>query len=193
MKIVIVGWWTAGWLTALYLQKFVGESQVTLLASPDIGIIGVGEATLPNFSDFLHQVDIDEHEFMIESSASYKVGIQFINWSATMPNFNVWFDVWMTKIQYGNIPFSNYWKEYFQQYNYGLINDPSSLVIQNRRAPYTSPNIKWLSSYAFHFDTVKVWGFLKNKAISRWVSYIETTISRVIHNEDAWIKELIDK
>jgi tryptophan halogenase len=64
-RILIVGGGTAGWLTAAYLAKSLriaeqAHLEITLLESPDIGIIGVGEATFPTIRTTLQFLGIDE-------------------------------------------------------------------------------------------------------------------------------------
>jgi tryptophan halogenase len=77
--ILIVGGGTAGWMSAIYLRRRTG-CQVTLVESPNIGTVGVGEATIPNLIDFLHSLGIDEDAFMRSCQATYKLGIQFRDW-----------------------------------------------------------------------------------------------------------------
>ncbi len=78
-SILIVGGGTAGWMSALYLRLRIG-CQVTLVESPSIGPIGVGEATIPNLIDFLASVGLDEDVFLKHCRATYKLGIEFRDW-----------------------------------------------------------------------------------------------------------------
>ena len=84
-SILIVGGGTAGWLCATYLAKALAlpdnpHLTITLLESPDIGIIGVGEGTFPTIRETLRFLDIDERRFIRESSATFKQGILFNDW-----------------------------------------------------------------------------------------------------------------
>jgi glycine/D-amino acid oxidase-like deaminating enzyme len=84
-NILIVGGGTAGWLTAAYLAKALALQEnphltITVLESPDIGIIGVGEGTFPTIRQTLRFLDIDERRFIRESSATFKQGILFTDW-----------------------------------------------------------------------------------------------------------------
>ncbi|MFT4074926.1 MAG: tryptophan 7-halogenase [Asticcacaulis sp.] len=83
--ILIVGGGAAGWMTAAYLAKHLGADRsggprITVLESPDIGIIGVGEGTFPTIRNILRSLGIDEAEFMRESHATFKQGIRFDDW-----------------------------------------------------------------------------------------------------------------
>ncbi|HJP67726.1 MAG TPA: tryptophan halogenase family protein [Sphingomicrobium sp.] len=84
-SILIVGGGTAGWLCAAYLAKALALPEnrhlsVTVVESPDIGIIGVGEGTFPTIRQTLRFLDIDERRFIRGSSATFKQGILFTDW-----------------------------------------------------------------------------------------------------------------
>jgi len=85
-EVLIVGGGTAGWITASLLAKALnikaeGAVKVTLVESPDIPIIGVGEGTWPTIRTTLQTLGIDEGEFMRECDATFKQGSQFVNWT----------------------------------------------------------------------------------------------------------------
>jgi tryptophan 7-halogenase len=79
-KFVIVGGGTAGWLTALYIRKYWPKTDVTVIASSDIGILGAGEGTVPSFIDFLKDVDIPVEDIIQTAKGTVKRGIKFTNW-----------------------------------------------------------------------------------------------------------------
>lgn len=84
-KILVVGGGTAGWLTACYLAKALntaasGSIQVELVESPNIGLLGVGEATFPSIRGTLAAIGLDERRFLVGATATYKQGIQYVNW-----------------------------------------------------------------------------------------------------------------
>src|ERR1700729_3637965 len=91
LEIVIAGGGAAGWLTACYLQRMLGAGasgeagapRITVIESPDIGIIGVGEGTFPTIRTTLAKLGIDEARFLRESSATFKQGVRFDDWSRT--------------------------------------------------------------------------------------------------------------
>src|ERR671913_1440470 len=81
VRVVVLGGGTAGWMSAAALHKLLGGLvEVTLVESEDIGIVGVGEATLPHIRGFVERLGIDEAHFMASTRATFKLGIEFNDW-----------------------------------------------------------------------------------------------------------------
>ena len=78
VRVVVVGGGTAGWMTAAGLVGLLSKAcTVHLVESEEIGIVGVGEATLPHLRLYLERLGIDEAEFMAATDATFKLGIEF--------------------------------------------------------------------------------------------------------------------
>lgn len=87
-NIVIVGGGSAGWMTASYLKKSLGQqADVTVVESPNIPTIGVGEATFSTLHLFFDFLELKEEDWMPHCNASYKLGIKFVNWNAEGQHF----------------------------------------------------------------------------------------------------------
>jgi tryptophan halogenase len=84
-RVLIVGGGSAGWTAAAYLNAVlnVGDqkvAEISLVESPDVPRIGVGEATIPNINQTLAAIGIDELEFMKAVDGTFKQSIRYVNW-----------------------------------------------------------------------------------------------------------------
>ena len=83
IRLVIVGGGTGGWMTAAAIARLLPRRcSIRLVESEAIGIVGVGEATLPHIRAFNERLGIDEASFMARTRATFKLGIEFRNWAA---------------------------------------------------------------------------------------------------------------
>jgi tryptophan halogenase len=79
-KIVVVGGGTAGWLTALFVQRTFPSLDITVVESKDIGILGAGEGSTPHLISFLDLLNIPVSDLIQNCDATIKNGIKFTNW-----------------------------------------------------------------------------------------------------------------
>ncbi|WOI52658.1 tryptophan halogenase family protein [Parvularcula sp. LCG005] len=89
--IVILGGGTAGWLTAGIIAADHGAYHpdsicITLIESPDVPILGVGEGTWPSMRDTLRRIGVDEREVLRRCGASFKQGSRFDSWRDGTPD-----------------------------------------------------------------------------------------------------------
>ena len=189
-RILIVGGGTAGWLTAAYLAKALRLSErshleVTVLESPDISSVGVGEGTFPTIRSTLQFLGIDEGRFIRETSATLKQGIRFMDWGhAPMGGVrHQFFHPFEAPFYADDISLVPYW----------LLQDEAArepfaqaMTLQHRVAeaqrapkragepPYTAP-----LNYAYHFDAIKLARMLAERARALGVRHVEGTVTDV--------------
>lgn len=80
-KFVIVGGGTAGWVTALTVKKYIPYSDITVIASSEIGILGAGEGVTPHFNELMGDLGIPMQDIFDNANATFKRGIKFTNWN----------------------------------------------------------------------------------------------------------------
>ncbi len=87
--LLVVGGGVVGWATAALIAKRHNDIKVTLIESPQVPILGVGESTLPYLGDLFNWLEIDEKTWMQETNAIYKLGNYFIGWNSESPKKHV--------------------------------------------------------------------------------------------------------
>ncbi len=107
-RIVIVGGGTAGWISAALLGRALGtQLKIRLIESDAIGTVGVGEATIPQIRNINTFLGLDEFEMLKAAQATFKLGIQFNDWSRSGDSYlHAFGDI---GLPYGLIPFQHYW------------------------------------------------------------------------------------
>ncbi|WP_039915885.1 tryptophan halogenase family protein [Cellvibrio mixtus] len=183
-SIVIVGGGTAGWMTAAALANRFKQSvtKITLVESVEIGIIGVGEATVPYIKEFLQDLNVNEVDFMRATKATYKLGIDFDGWYKPGEKFIHPFAGYGARI--ARIPFHHYWAKMRMQKKAQAL-DAYCLAVQmarhNKFALPKANNDLELSSfnYAFHFDAGLFAHYLSGIAQTLGVKRIQANVKQV--------------
>ena len=168
-KVVIVGGGTAGWMAAAAISRLLGRAaSVRLVESAEIGIVGVGEATLPHLRAFLLRLGLNEAEFMRATSATMKLGIEFRDFGAIGDSYVHPFGAYGMPL--AGVGFHHYWLR-MQQMGETSSLDQWSLPIMAARAgkfdfPASSGSDELASSwgYAYQFDATKLAPLLRAKA-----------------------------
>ena len=175
-RIVIIGGGTAGWMTALILARYFihrGVS-ITLLESPVVGTIGVGEGSTPWLRGFFDSLGIEESEWMPACHATYKSGIRFAGWS-TRPGFTSYFHPFASMLD--NLTMSQFVHNVeARTQGADLYAHPDRFFIaarlaEERRAPKAPEAFPFDIWHGYHFDAVLLGQFLHKKALERGVRY----------------------
>ncbi|MBB5943410.1 tryptophan halogenase family protein [Xanthomonas sp. 3307] len=186
-NLVIVGGGTAGWMAAAALARVLGpDYRITLIESEQIGIVGVGEATVPHIKAFNNLLGINEAEFVRHTQGSFKLGIEFADWQRPGTSYVHGFG---TEIGHplGLLPFQQYW---FKQALAGKARPLGAYTLNTVAAkrdrfmtsatdvPPNSPlaNI----AYAYHFDAALYARFLRRYAEQRGVTRREGIVEEVL-------------
>src|SRR5262245_32639975 len=107
-SIVVVGGGSAGWMTAAGLAKILGRDvSIRLIESEEIGIAGVGEATVPHLKIFNNILEFNEIDFVRQTQGTFKLGIQFCDWGRIGDSYVHGFGT--IGHDYGWLPFHQYW------------------------------------------------------------------------------------
>jgi tryptophan halogenase len=202
-SVLIVGGGTAGWLTAAFLAKSLGVASgktmsITVVESPEIGIIGVGEGTFPSIRGTLAAIGIDEARFVSECNASFKQGIKFVDWvrpkgSAGIDHYFHPFSLpsqrqggpellpyWLQGAAGSNIPFAQ--AVTMQK----CIADASHAPKRSEDGDFMGP-----MNYAYHFDASLFAKLLAEHAKSLGVKHVLATVKQVRLDDDGAIASVV--
>lgn len=186
--IVIVGGGTAGWLTACILAKQLNcvnssELTITLIESPDIPTVGVGEGTVPTMRKTLQMIGVSESEFVKQCDVTFKQSIKFVDWL-----HNPIKDKPHSYHHLFNYPHSvgfdltPYWLMSDKSHSFAECVSVQSMACDLNLAPKKITQAEYQASleYAYHLDAGKFGKFLQNHGVSKLgVTHQQSTISKV--------------
>ena len=191
-RIVIVGGGSAGWMCAAALAARLGPKlwPITVVESEEIGIVGVGEATIPPIRAFNARIGLDEDEFLRETGGSFKLGIEFVDWGAVGERYmHAFGDVGRPLDE---LPFHQHWLRAGAPgvlADYSITNQAALAGRFMRPRPDMAGSPLAEIAYAFHFDAARYAALLRRKAEGAGVQRIEGRIGRV-ERDDAGIRRL---
>ncbi|MBX7540042.1 tryptophan halogenase family protein [Qipengyuania sphaerica] len=178
LKIVIAGGGTAGWMAAALFARFLGDTaEITLVESDAIGTVGVGEATIPQIHNLIQGLGLDQAEFMRATNASFKLGIEFVDWLRVGHSYIHSFGA--TGRTVGLIPFRQLW---LRGRGLGVAKDFGSYglnVVAAREQRFTLAPLKNVADlgYAYHFDASLLAKLLRSYSEKRGVKRVEGKIA----------------
>jgi len=182
-SVLIVGGGSAGWMTAAALANALqGGCQVTVIESDEIGIIGVGEATIPPIKLFNQMLGLDENEFLRRTKGSFKLGIQFVDWARIGLRYFHPFGTYGRA--FDTVPLHQYWLAAREQGQARPLDEYCmawAAAGAGKFAPPASDPRSVMSTfdYAYHFDAGLYARFLREYAEQRGVLRIEGKVASV--------------
>ncbi len=186
--IIIVGGGTAGWMAAATLSNLMQgtSTKITLVESEEIGTVGVGEATIPPIIAFNNMLGIDENEFVRATNATFKLGIEFVDWFEKGQSYIHPFGDY--GVDFDAIPFYQYWIRSALAGRDDDLSSYSLMVEACRRNKFMRPVKDRPKSalaginYAFQFDAALYAKFLRKFAETRGVERVEGKVIDVVQN-----------
>ena len=197
---VIAGGGTAGWIAAATLARIFhnatdnAQVRISLVESEEIGIIGVGEATIPPILEVISSLGIDLTEFIQATQASFKWGIRFEDWHTKGQSFFHPFGALGRRID-GH--------EFYQCWlKCRAAGDPTPLMAHSPEAVLAAQNKFYLpfqaantplagAQYALHLDSALVGKYLRQYAEKLGVSRLEGKIESVHQHPNGDIAALV--
>jgi glycine/D-amino acid oxidase-like deaminating enzyme len=187
-RLVIVGGGTAGWMTALILaQALIRRGvEISLLESPSVETIGVGEGSTPWLRGFFDGLGIEEAEWMPECNATYKCGIAFDGWS-TRPGFERYFHPFASMLD--NLSMTQFVHNVEARVRGADVHAHpdrffvASRLADARLAPIPAEQFPFDVWYGYHFDAALLGRYLHRKAVERGVRYRSCHVTQANLNE----------
>ena len=199
--ITIVGGGTAGWLTAIILVTYLkwrpgaDDVTITLIESPNVPTVGVGEATVPGMSMILQQCGIDEAEFFRRTNATFKMGVLFRHWNEWADGsprdfftpFNTPFTINDMSPGYAFQKFKEAEKQDFVD-----SVSPTLALVARLKGPRRVQDAQFDRplGYAYHMDAGNFAKFMQEVSTERGVRHIVENVVAVNKAEDGSIASL---
>ena len=195
-RVVIVGGGSAGWIMAAYLNGAINargrdkKINITLVESPDVPRISVGEATVPSIHHVLEVIGIDEKAFMRETDASFKQSIKYVNW---LENDGSGYHHPFNRATLGPIDNSGAnWMVSRRDIPFMETVSAQTLIAEACRGPKTGDGRPFVApvKYAYHFDAQLFADYLTKIATAAGVTHVRANVVKVNTGEDGLIKTL---
>ena len=196
-KLVIVGGGTAGWITACLVaaeQRNAGDRrpEVTLIESPDVPIIGVGEGTWPSMRLTLQKIGLAEDVLLSECGASFKQGTQFVRWAEDDPD-QVYYHPFSFPTEYSNLNLAGFWLQNRDKVPFAELVTPQAQVIKGGLAPKqaATPEYAFAVNYGYHFDAGRFAAVLHRHGVEQLgIRYVSANVNRVENDAEGYIASL---
>ena len=195
-NVVVVGGGTAGWLTASLLAAMHDSSvQVTLIESPEVPTVGVGEGTWPTMRKTLKRIGISEKEFLSCCDASFKQGSRFDGWVNGELD-DSYLHPFAALVNGSSHDVYAAWKSNATKKSFAHTVCPQAEVCAQSLAPKqkNAPDFAAALNYGYHLDAVKLAKLLSTHATDKLgVKHIRDHVTEVLGKKDEDIAGVITK
>lgn len=190
-SILVVGGGTAGWMAATWLASRLARQNITItvVESPDIRTVGVGEATVPAIRDYFRDIGVTEAEVMAATEGTVKLGIEFEGWNR--PDGRFFHPFGLYGMPSRGVPFHQFWLRGRAEGDttpleaYSLCTQ-LALAGQMMEPPKSPPNDLGVFNWAVHFDAGLYARFLNRKATTELgVIHVDGTVTEVLRDPEA--------
>lgn len=200
--VTIVGGGTAGWVTAMVLNSALnGHSdgprvRITLIESPNVPTVGVGESTVPGMPRLLQQLGIDEKQFMRQCNASFKLGVRFVHWHEDHDGRPLeYFNLFNSPVAIHGLNPGYHFHRFAGPERYGEFADalvPNGDLIRARRGPRRAEagDYEGEIGYAYHVDAALFALFLRDLCVARGVEHLLDDVVDVQQGEGGFVTAL---
>jgi tryptophan 6-halogenase len=194
LRFVIMGGGTAGWMAACLLAKNWPQHNVTLVESPDVGIIGVGEGSTPQLRAFFEMLGMAEADWMPKCNATYKNGITFKGWSERA-GFESYYHPFATDVDGHSLGAFTY-NTRARRTGRDVWAHPDrfflpALLSAKRLGPIAAENFPFDVGYGYHFDAYLVGAVLRDHAKVLGVEHLERHIATIDVGESGNVTQLV--
>jgi hypothetical protein len=190
--IVIVGGGSAGWLSAGVLAASHPHMKVTLIESPDVAPIGVGEGTWPTMRDTLCKIGVSESDFFRECDAAFKQGSKFNAWVTGRAD-DYYFHPFVLPQGYGETNLVARWQECHAAIPFADLVSFQPHLCTHGKAPKqaATPEFAAVANYGYHLDAGKFGQFLRKHCIDKLgVRFIADHVTGIDSHENGDIASL---
>lgn len=199
-KVVILGGGAAGWLTAgVIASEHCASSphgiSVTVVESPEVSTIGVGEGTWPSMRGTLAKIGISETDLFNECDASFKQGAKFAKWKTGCED-DFYYHPLVLPNGSNEVDLVRAWKKKNEGVSFSNAVCHQEALCENGLAPkqIQTPEYAHVANYAYHLDSTKLGVFLRNHCFEKLgVQYIADHVVNVVSEGNGDIKALTTK
>lgn len=196
-RIVILGGGSAGWLTAGVIAaehqcNKSSDIQITLVESPNVATIGVGEGTWPTMRATLKKMCVSETELFTECDASFKQGAKFAKWVSGADD-DYYYHPLVLPVGFHEIDLVGPWQNQQRTTAFGDAVCFQGALCEAGRAPklIKTPEYDAIANYAYHLNSEKLGSFLKKHCTQKLgVNHIVDHVERVMSAENGDIAAL---